>query len=167
MLHAVLLLVATRQLVLLDATLHVVGYPCGHYESILSAPVHGLGIYVVILLFVLTQPALVLEHPEVLHGLLIDTGVMLVHSRLEIYFGLDDMVQAHRIPGGLGSGFLAVKHVVRTTCHLLHQLTGWTNAFERFYFCHCFVVFSLVLGSVIIRFCYIECIFPDPLRSPP
>ena len=105
---------------LLDASLHIVGYPCGHYESILSAPVHGLGIYVVILLFVLTQPALVLEHPEVLHGLLIDTGVMLVHSRLEIYFGLDDMVQTHGIPGGLGAGLLAVQDVIRTACDLLH-----------------------------------------------
>ena len=92
MLHAVLLLVTARQLMLLDHPVHVVGHVSSYHQSILRLAVHGLGINIVTRLVVLHQPALFLEHPEVRYRLVVHTRIMLVRPFRKINFRLDDVV---------------------------------------------------------------------------
>ena len=91
-LHAVFLLVAAGQLMLLDAPLHIVFHPCSHYQSVLRPSVHRLGIDVVLLFLVLTQPSLLAEHVEMLHGRRIHFLVVLIRTLREVDLGLDDVV---------------------------------------------------------------------------
>ena len=93
MFHAVFLLVATCELVLLDDAIQIVRHVSTHHQSVLRLAVHGLRIDVVILLLVLHQPTLVLKHLEILDSFLVNTRVVLVGARLEIDFRLDDVIQ--------------------------------------------------------------------------
>ena len=77
MLHAVFLLVATGQLVLLDPASHIVVGMGTHHETVLRLAVHGLCIDIIMFARVLNEPALILELLEVLSGLLLDAGVVL------------------------------------------------------------------------------------------
>ena len=76
MLHAVFLLVATCQLVLLDIALHVVVRVGADHQTILRLALHGLSIYIIMFARVLHQPSVVLELLEVLGSLLVDTRVV-------------------------------------------------------------------------------------------
>ena len=93
MLHTVFLLVAARQLMLLDYSVHVVGHVSPHHQTILRFAVHGLGINIITRLVVLHQPALFLEHPEVLHRLVVHPRVVLVGTFREVNLRLDDVIQ--------------------------------------------------------------------------
>ena len=137
MLHAVFLLIAARQLMLFDITLHVVVHIGADNKTILRLSIHGLGIDVIMVILVLHQPALVLKLLEVLGGLLIDTGIVLRSSDGEINFGLNDMVEALLVTAGLGTCLLTVEHVIGTALYLLHQLLWRTDSFEWFNDCHC------------------------------
>ena len=137
MLHAVFLLIAARQLMLFDITLHVVVHIGADNKTILCLSIHGLGIDVIMVIFVLHQPALVLKLLEVLGGLLIDTGIVLRSSDGEINFGLNNMVEALLVIAGLGTCLLTVEHVIGTALYLLHQLLWRTDSFEWFNDCHC------------------------------
>ena len=88
MLHAVLLLVATGEFVLLDAVLHIVVDIGGYHKSVLGAAVHRLGIYVVVLLVVLNEPSVTLERLKVGQRLTVHFGVMLVGSGSKSISGL-------------------------------------------------------------------------------
>ena len=77
MLHAVLFLITTSKLMLLDIALHVVIYISTNYQSVLSLAVHGLSIDVVMFSSILHQPPLILELLEVLGSLLIHTRIIL------------------------------------------------------------------------------------------
>ena len=136
MLHAVLLLVTARQFVLLDAPFHIVIHIGGYNDAILRATVHGLRIYIIVLLVVSDEPAVGLESVEVLDRLVIHPGVMLIGARGEIDLRLDDMIERARIAFGLSSGLLAVEHVIWTRCNLLDEFAGRTYALKWFYFCH-------------------------------
>ena len=88
MLHAVFFLVAASKLMLLDNAVHVIGHVCAHHQTILRLTVHGLGIYVIVLLIVLHQPAFVLEHPEVLGRFPVHTFIVLVRTYRKSISGL-------------------------------------------------------------------------------
>ena len=93
MLHAVFFLVTAGQFVLLDDTVHVVRNIRTDYETVLSLAVHGLGIDIIVFLFILYEPSLVLEHLEMFCGAFINARIVFVSSFREIDFRLDDMVQ--------------------------------------------------------------------------
>ena len=135
-LHAVFLLVGTGELMLLDDAIEVVIHISTHDETILGLTVHGLRIYVVLLLLVLHEPALFLEAGKVLGCLVIYTRVVLVGAHGEIDLGLDDMIERHFVAFGFGTCLVRVEHVVGTALHLLHQCFGWADAFEWFDYCH-------------------------------
>ena len=100
--HTVVLFVATRQFVFLDATFQIIVHPRSHYQSVLRTTfaVHrqrvtvrdSLGIHVVPLLLVLYQPAFVLEQPKLLRRFLIYARIVFVSHGLEVDLRLDDMV---------------------------------------------------------------------------
>ena len=113
MLHAVFLLVATSQLVLLDDSVHIIRHVGTYHQAELGLAVHGLGVDIIIFLFVLHQPTLVLKLLEILRGLLIDTRIAFIGTYRKINLGLDDMIERHLITFGLSTGFVRVQHVVR------------------------------------------------------
>ena len=131
-LHAVLLFVATRELVLFDDPVHIVRDIGPDDETVLRLAVHRLGINVIALLLVLDQPATLLEETEVVGGLLIDTRIVLVGADGEIDFGFDNMIQRFFIALGLATRFIGIKHIVRAGNHLSNQVFGRTEAAERF-----------------------------------
>ena len=142
--HAVFLLVAAGELMLFDSAFHIIVHPSGHYEAILGASVHCLGVDIVVLLVVLNEPAVFLELLEVLHSFVVDFGVVLVETGFKVDFGLDDMIKRF----GVALGFLAclfrVEHVVGTRHYLFDHLLRRTDTLERFYFCHCCLSFCYV-----------------------
>ena len=77
MLHTILLLVATGQLMLLDATSHIVVGMSTYHETILRLSIHRLRIDIIMILRILYQPTLILELLEVLGGLLIHARIVL------------------------------------------------------------------------------------------
>ena len=131
-LHAVLLFVATRELVLFDDPVHIVRDIGPDDETVLRLAVHSLGINVIALLLVLDQPTTLLEETEVVGGLLIDTRIVLVGADGEIDFGFDNMIQRFFIALGLATRFIRIKHIVRAGNHLSNQVFGRTEAAERF-----------------------------------
>ena len=136
MLHAVLFLIAARQLVLLDDAVHVVLYSRSHNKTELRLAVHRLRIDVVHLLAVLLEPALVLELLEVLSSLLIDARVVLACADGEVNLGLDDVIKRLLIVASLSTSLLRVKNIVWAALYLLNEIFWWTNATKRFYNSH-------------------------------
>ena len=136
-LHAIFLLVTSCQLVLLDASLNVVVHECPHHETILRLALHGLCVNIIMFLFILHQPAAVLELLEVLSSLFIDTRVIFARAHREVYLGFDDVVQALLVVASLSACLFAVQHVVGAALHLFYQFFGWTDATKRFDCCHC------------------------------
>ena len=112
MLHAVFLLVAACQFVLLDDTVHVVVHVGTYHQTELCLAVHGLCIDIVSVLLVLYQPAVVLELLEVLCSLGIHLGCIFAGTDGEVYLRLDDMVKALLVALGLGAGLFRVQYVV-------------------------------------------------------
>ena len=136
MLHAVLFLVPTSKLMLLDAAFHVVVNVCCDNYAVLRAAVHGLRIDIIVVLVVLHQPTVLLEGVEVLHSLVIDFGVMLVGAGLEVNLRLYDMVERLGVTFGLLAGFLGVEHVVGTRGDLSHKMARGTHTLKWFHFSH-------------------------------
>ncbi len=93
MLHAVLFFVATCELMLLDASFHVVGYICSDHYAVLGAAVHGLCIYVVVLVVVLHEPSVLLECVEVFYSFVVHLGIVLIGARGKVDLRLDDVVE--------------------------------------------------------------------------
>ena len=136
MLHAILLLVATGQLMLFNDTVHVVIHVGTNNETVLRLTVHCLGIDIIVLLVVLYKPAHILKLLEVLGCLVIDTWVVFVSSYGEVNLGFDDMVKRLFVVAGFGACLFGVEHVIRTALHLLHQCLWRTYAFEWFDYGH-------------------------------
>ena len=103
MLHAVFLLVATCQLVLLDVALHVVIRMCTDNKTILRLALHGLSVDVIVLLVVLHQPSIILELLEVFSSFLVDARVVLRGAYREVNLWLDDVIQTLFIVASLGT----------------------------------------------------------------
>ncbi len=108
MLHAVILLVAAGQLMLLDNSVYVILHISGNHNTILRATVHGLGIDIIVVFIILNKPPVAAERAEILHSLVIHLWVMLVSARLEIDFRLDYMIKRLRIPLGFLTGFFRI-----------------------------------------------------------
>ena len=106
MLHAVLLLVTAGELMLLDHAIHVVLHIGAHDETILRVAVHRLSVDVVVILLVLDEPSLLLEHLEVLLGALIDARVVLRGALGEVDLRLDDVVETHLVVTSLGASLV-------------------------------------------------------------
>ena len=149
-LHAVFLLVAARQLVLFDATSHIVVGMGAHHETILCLTVHRLRVYIIMFLFVLHQPTLVLELLEVLCRFFIDARVVLASAYREVNLRLDDVIQTLLVVASLGTCLLTIEHVVGATLYLLHQFLRRTDSFKWFYDCH---GFSFYCDVSILRYC--------------
>ena len=132
MLHAVFLLVAAGQLVLLDLARHVVVDIGADHEAVLRLAVHCLGVDVVAFLAVLHKPAFVLEHLKVLCGLLVDFRIVFVRAFGEVDLRLDDVVERLLVPFSFGASLGRVQHVVWARLHLLNVFLRWADAFEWF-----------------------------------
>ncbi len=70
--HAVLLLVGTRELMLLDRPRKVILEVAAHSQTVLRAALHRLRINIVVLLGILLEPARGAPRPEVRDGLVVD-----------------------------------------------------------------------------------------------
>ena len=80
--HAILLLVGTGQLVLLDGSRKVVLEVAAHGQTILRAALHRLSIDIIVLLLVLLQPPFFAPQAEILHRLLVDLLRVFVGDRV-------------------------------------------------------------------------------------
>ncbi len=136
MLHAILFLVAACQLVLLDATSHIVVGMGADHKTVLRLAVHRLSINIIMFTRILDEPALILELLEVLCSLFIHPGVILRRADREIDFGLDDVIETHLVVTSLCPSLFRIEYIVRTTLHFLHQILWRTNTFEWFDYCH-------------------------------
>ena len=132
MLHAVFLLVAAREFVLLDDAREIVVHPCAHHEPVLRLALHGLGIDVILLLVVLHKPSTLLKLPEVVGRTLIDARIIIRRALREIDFGLDDVVETLFVVAGFEASLSRVEHIVGAALHRLHEMLGGTNPPEWF-----------------------------------
>ena len=112
MFHAVLLLVAACQFVLLDYAVHVVVHVGTYHQTELCLAVHGLSVDVVALLLVLYKPTVLLELLEVLGSLGIHLWCIFACANGEVNFGFDDMVKALLVAFGLGTCLFGIQNVV-------------------------------------------------------
>ena len=135
-LHSVFLFVTPRQFVLLDNPIHVIIYACSDDKTVLRLAVHRLCIEVILLLFILHEPAVALEFLKVLGSTFIDTRVVLTGSNGEIDFGFDDMIQAFLIGSGLLACLFRAQHVVRSALDRLDECFWGAQSPERFDFRH-------------------------------
>ena len=145
-LHAVLFLVLAGELVFLDDLVHVVlAVGAGHDAvlplGVLVLGVHALGVDVEFLLFILHQPAEILEHVVVLHHLEVHFGRVLVGAFGEVDFSLGDVQQAVGVALALHAGLFGVQHVVRTRSQFLNDVHRGAESFEGFYNTHCCFIF--------------------------
>ena len=92
MLHAVFFLVTTSQLMLLDATFHIVFHPCCYHQAVLGATIHRLSIYIVLLLLILHQPSFLTEQVKLLTSCCIYALIMFVCTFWKIDFRFDNVV---------------------------------------------------------------------------
>ena len=92
MLHAILLLVATGELMLLDTTFHIVFHPRCYHQAILGATIHRLSIYIVLLLLILHQPSFLTEQVKLLTSCCIYALIMFVCTFWKIDFRFDNVV---------------------------------------------------------------------------
>ena len=92
MLHAILLLVATGELMLLDTTFHIVFHPRCYHQAVLGATIHGLSIYIVLLLLILHQPSFLTEQVKLLTSCCIYALIMFVCTFWKIDFRFDNVV---------------------------------------------------------------------------
>lgn len=92
MTHTVILLVPAGKLMLLDYPVYIVVDIGGHHNSILRAPIHRLGIDIVMFPFVSLQPAFLPERGEILDSLGIHLLAMLIGACGEINLRLYDMI---------------------------------------------------------------------------
>ena len=104
-LHAVFFLVGTGEFVLFDDALHVVGYAGAYHPSVLRFAVHGLGIEVVAVGFILYEPSFFLKLAELFGAAFVNAGVVFAGAFGEVDFGLDDVVKRHFAATGFGAGF--------------------------------------------------------------
>ena len=138
--HAVLLLVGTRQFVLLDGARKVILEMAAHRKAVLRAAVHRLRIYIIVLFGVLAEPAFGLPFAEILNRFVVNGLRMLVGDRLEVDLGFDDVQQ--RTLRGLGFRLDGVEHIVRARSHLGSVLLRGTDCAERFDTYHIVIVLS-------------------------
>ena len=128
--HAVLLLVGTRQFVLLDRARKVILVVAAHRQAVLRAAVHRLRIDIIVLFRVLFEPALFAPCAEILDGLVVNLLRMFIRNGVEVDFGLDDVQQ--RTLGGFGLRLGGVQHVIGTRRHLGSVLFRGAYSPERF-----------------------------------
>ena len=132
MLHAVLFLVLAGEFVLLNHAVQIVVDVSCHHNAVLSAAVHGLGIDVIVLLGILHEPALLLEHIEVFNSLGIDFSIVFVGNRVEIDFRFDDVIQRHLIAQRFVESLLRVEHIVGARSHFGYEVLWRAQALEWF-----------------------------------
>ncbi len=118
-LHAVLFLVLTGELMFLDDLVDVVLAVGAGDDAILPfgvlvLGVHALGVDVEFLLLILDQPAEVFEQVVVLHHLEIDFGRVFVGALGKVDFSLGDMEEAVGVALAFNAGFFGIQYVVRT-----------------------------------------------------
>ena len=142
--HAVILLILACELVLLDLALSIVVSMCAHNETVLSAAVHSLCIYIIVWFLILNEPTLLLPCSEVLHSLVICWLAMLVDHRIEINFWLSDVKK--RFLTCLCLSLLRVEDVIRTSCYFFNILLWRTYRRKRFNTYHKFT--KKVLSSL-------------------
>lgn len=125
--HTVVFLVATGEFVLLDDAVHIVVHVGAEHDAVLPVELavgvaHGLGIEVVVLLFVLHEPAVLLEEAELACAFAVATLVVLGALGLEVDFGFDDMVERLFVLAGLGTSLVTFENIVGTAFHLLYKV---------------------------------------------
>ena len=142
-LHAVLLLISTCELMLFDDPVLIVTAICAHNYSILGLflitigwQTRSLRIDIIMFLIVLHKPSLILELLELLCRTLIDFRVVLISTLRKIDFRADDMIERHLIVASLPTGFFRVQDIIWSRLHLLYEFLRWTHSFERFYYSH-------------------------------
>ena len=113
MLHAVLFLVTTCKLMLLNDTGEVIIDRSNDDQTILCLAVHGLCIDVIVLILILYQPMLVLELLEMFGSTGVDARIIFRRTRLEIDLWFDDVIKRHLVVTGLFSCFLRGENVIR------------------------------------------------------
>ena len=132
--HAVIFLILTREFVLFDQAILVIGSMGAEHYPVLGASGHGLGIHIVTRFGITHQPAAFFPESEVFNRLVIDRLRMLIGYGVEIDLGLGDMQKAllprHRL------GFGGVQHVVRRCSHLCNQIFWRPDCLKRFYRYH-------------------------------
>ena len=102
MYHAVLFLVLSCELVLLDLTFSIVISMSADNESVLCAAVHCLCIYIIVWLLVLYKPTFLLPAFEVLYSFVICRLTVLVNDRVEVNFRLCNVQKRFFTCFGLG-----------------------------------------------------------------
>ena len=135
--HAIIFFIATREFVLLDDAVHIVVHVGTDNDAVLPVKLsvtvgHGLGVEVVVLLSVLHEPTLLLEHAELACTFGVAALVVLGTFGLEVDFGLDDMIETLLVVAGFDAGFIALEYVVRTALDEFNEVFGRTYAAERF-----------------------------------
>ena len=144
MLHTVLFLIATGQLVLLDTAGHIIIGMSANYKTVLRLTVHCLCIDVVMLLLVLNQPTFILELLEIFGSLLIDLWVILAGANRKIDLWLNDVIETLFVVASLCAGFLRIQYIIGTALNLFYKLFWWANATKWFYCCHRFIYEVLI-----------------------
>ena len=117
---------------LFDYAVYIVVDIGGHDYAILGAPVHCLGVYIIVVGIVLNQPAVLAEGLEILDSAVVDAFIVFVGACGKVDFRLNDMVERLWVSGRFGTGFVGVEHVVGSGGHLLHEISGRTDAAEGF-----------------------------------
>ena len=99
------------------------------------------GVDVVVFLIVLNEPSVAAESGKIFDGLVVDAWVVLVGARLEVDFGLYDMVERTRVAFGLGtaSALSSTSYGRDATCVTISRggrmpLNGFTFAMVYFGF---------------------------------
>ena len=136
-LHAVLFLVLTGQLVLLDDLVDIVFAVGAGHDAILPVGVgvggvHALGVDVELFLLVLLDPSEILEAVEVLNDFQIGLEVAVLVAFGQVDFGLGHVEQAIGIAFAFFACLFGVQHVVRTGGEFLDDVHAGTPSFERF-----------------------------------
>ena len=112
------------------------------HDSILCLPIHGLGIEIIILLFVLQQPSVLLEFLKLLGGAVIHPRIIFTCPLRKIDFWFDNMVKRFLIVSGFSTRLFRIENVIWSAFHLLHQILRWAQTSKRLNFRHVFLRFT-------------------------
>src|SRR5579859_6905530 len=90
------------------------------YNAILLSPIHGLCIYIQAVFTILKENTLTKHTLKIFLSLLIYVGRIMIEVIRKIYFRLNHVIERVWITFGFCSRFFLVKHIIRTTCYVLH-----------------------------------------------
>ena len=137
MLHAVLFLVLTGQLVLLNDLVDIVFAVGAGHDAILPVGigvggVHALSVDVELFLLVLLDPSEVLEAIEVFNDFQVGLEVAVLVAFGQVDFGLGHVEQAVGVALAFLACLFGVQHVVGAGGEFLDDVHAGTPSFERF-----------------------------------